>query len=359
MAAFLLDAFSANSFGQSSTAGPKSAAAHSGSEEIGKVANPMDPFARMLPGEWKMTVASGASMYHTWHWGPGQRSMRVMIDGQGANGSPWHGVDVYYWHPGRKQVCTLGLSPYAEGVNEGTFQFDGQSAESVSDLYQTGRRRSMGMRWKFEGPDKYRAQLLESTGPNGLQPLVEWDLVRIERRTAPHPTTIPAVRAVNHGPSEPSARWKAFEPLLGKTWETVGKAAGEWGGGADAGPVRTSFEWIPDSDDVYVRVTQARDDGTTLHLLDGYLYYHDGAVKLRCLALSNDGGVMEGDVVEMDGGALQLDLKRYEGDRVAAEIVQFGIRRDGVLQQRIWSNEGGERKLLLELQYEISEARRR
>src|SRR5262245_12640298 len=89
-----------------------------------QAANPTASFARMVGGEWKMTAAAGTSMFDTWHWGPGRHSMRVMTDGLGADGNPWRALGVVYWHPGRKQVCSLGLSPYGAGVAEGAIKFD-------------------------------------------------------------------------------------------------------------------------------------------------------------------------------------------------------------------------------------------
>ena len=78
-----------------------------------EVASPMASFARMVSGEWRMTALSGTSTFDTWDWGPGKHSMRVMTDGSGAAGEPWRELQVFYWHPGRKQVCLLGLSPFA------------------------------------------------------------------------------------------------------------------------------------------------------------------------------------------------------------------------------------------------------
>jgi hypothetical protein len=136
-----------------------------------KVGGPMAGFARMIPGEWRMTCKSGTSMFDTWHWGPGQHSMRVMTDGANAAGEPWRELEVVYWHPGRKQVRLLGLSPFARGVSEGTITIEGETADAVFDLYQTGGRRKMGLRWTFDGPDKYHATQLEATGPDGLKRL--------------------------------------------------------------------------------------------------------------------------------------------------------------------------------------------
>ena len=300
-----------------------------------KVADPMASFARMVGGEWRMTAQSGKSMFDTWHWGPGKHSLRVMTDGSGADGKPWRELQAVYWHPGRKQVRLLGLSPFARGVSEGTITFEGETADAVFDLYQTGVRRRMRSRWAFDGPDKYHETLLEATGPAGYAPLVEWDLVRITPRPC----------AAEEAPKPPE-RLKALEPFLGHTWE----AKGDWATG-NAFQIRTTFEWVPYADGIYARVVSPSKDGEPRHLLDAYLYHHTGADALRCLALSDRGGVYEGDLTVLDGGALQLDLKGYEGDRVVQHVVRFDFEKDGTLRHRVWSLRGTERTLMLDVHH--------
>ena len=304
-----------------------------------KVADPMASFARLLPGEWRVTAQSGTSMFHTWHWGPGRHSMRRMTDGSDAGGNPWRELRVVYWHPGRKQVCLLGLTPFQSGVMEGTIQFEEERGEAAFDLYQTGVRRKMGLRWTFEGPDKFHETLLEATGPAGLTPLAAWDHVRFNAPTATRPPD------AEEAPKS-SERLKALEPLLGHTWE----AEGAWATGG-AFHVQSTFEWIPLVDAIYVRVVAPNQGGEPTHLLDAYLYRHTGTGALRCLALSNRGGVYEGDLTVLDGGALQFDLTGYEGDRVVRHVVRFDFERDGTLRQRVWSLEGIERRLRLDVRH--------
>jgi hypothetical protein len=136
--------------------------------------------------------------------------MREMTDGTNAVGEPWRALRVMYRHPGRKQVCLLGLSPYARSASEGTITFEGETADAVFDLYQTGGRRKMGLRWAFDGLDKFHETLLEATGREGLQLLAEWDFVRTKARTTERPNTAGAA-------SKASERLKAFGPLLGHT----------------------------------------------------------------------------------------------------------------------------------------------
>ncbi len=311
-----------------------------------KVADPMASFARMVSGEWKMTAQAGTSTFDIWHWGPGKHSIRVMTDGSGAAGEPWRELQVFYWHPGLKQVCLLGLSPFARGVSEGTIQFDGETADAVLDLFQTGGRRKMGLRWAFDGPDKYRETLLEATGPDGLKPLAEWDLVRSK--------AAPAKRAPTAGEApKPSERLKVLEPFLGHTWEAKGdRATGK------AVHIQSTFEWVPYAEAIYARVVAPSQDGEPRHLVDAYFYHHTGKDALRCLALSDRGGVYEGDLAVLDGGALQLDLKGYEGDRVAPLVVRFDFEQDGTLRHRVWSLKGTERSLMLDVQHEKLESKK-
>ncbi len=314
-----------------------------------KVSDPMASFARMVGGEWKVTFTSGTSMFDKWHWGPGKYSMRVMTDGLDAAGNPWRELEVVYWHPGRKQVCLLSLHPdvptVGRGVSEGTIKFEGQTADAAFDLYQTGNRRKMGLRWAFDGPDKYHETLLEATGPDGLKQINAWDHVRSKSPSATRPRT-------REDAPKPSERLKALEPLLGRTWD----AKVVWGGGTgEAFHIETTFEWIPLANAVYVRSFALRGNGEPIHLLDAYIYYHTGTDRLRCLALSNSGGVYEGDLTVLEGGALQLDLKGYEGDRVVPYVVRFDFEKDGTLHQRIWSPERNERPPMLDVHHTASE----
>lgn len=321
-----------------------------------KIANPMASFARMVPGEWRMTAQSGTSQIDTWHWGPKQHSMRVMTDGSGAAGEPWRELQVFYWHPGRKQVCLLGLSSFAGGVSEGTIKFEGQTADAVFDLYQTGHRRKMGLRWAFDGPDKYHETLLEATGSAGLKPMNEWDRVRAKAPAATRP------RTGEEAPKLPQPL-KALEPLLGRTWD----ARVVWGvGTGKAFHIETTFEWVPLANAIYARSFALRGNGSPVHALDAYMYHQPGTDRLRCLALldledmGETEGVYEGDVTVLDGGALQLDLKGYEGERVVPLAMRFEFEKEGTVHQRAWSVNAapagpeGERTLLLDARHTAS-----
>ena len=158
-------------------------------------------------------------------------------------------------------------------MSEGTIKFEGETADGVFDLYQTGHRRKMGLRWAFDGPDKYHEILLEATGPDGLKPMNEWDHVRSNALTAMRPAT------AEEAP-KPSERLKALESLLGHTWE----AKGDWATG-EAFHIQSTFEWVPYADAIYARTFAQTKDGEPLHLLDAYFYHHTGTDALRCLDL--------------------------------------------------------------------------
>lgn len=293
------------------------------------VPGPMAGFARMIPGAWQVTFASGERGIDTWDWGPGKHSVRA-----GA-------LEVFYWHPGRGQVCMLSLHPdipgVGRGVGEGTIRFDGDLAEGVFDLYQPPGLRKMGLRWSFAGPDEYRDTLLEESGAGGLGTLAEWVRVRV-----PRPTETPP-HEVREAPTT-SEHLKAFRPLLGGAWEALGDAAG-----GSAAPLRATFAWIPDYVHAQVHAPGQDGDGASTHLLDAYVYEHVGTGALRCLALSHRGGVVEGDVTVLEGGALQLDLEAHERDRVDRLVVRLDLEDGATLRQRAWSVAGAERTPLFDV----------
>jgi hypothetical protein len=68
--------------------------------------------------------------------------------------------------------------------------------------------------------------------------------------------------------------------------------------------------------------------------------------------------VYEGDLTVLDGGALQLDLKGYEGDRVVSHVVRFDFENDGSLRHRVWFLKGTERTLMLDVPHKSLSERR-
>jgi hypothetical protein len=306
----------------------------------------MAPFARLIGGEWRMSAGAWPGMRDTWHWGPGRNSVHALTDGLDATGNPWRALQVFYWHPGQKQVCVLNIHPdipgIGRGVGEGTIAFDGVTANGVFDLYQPGNHRKMGLRWTFVGPDKYHDVLLEATGPEGLKPLAEWDHFHSNEAADSQPSL------AGTAPQLPK-HLKSLQPLLGRIWETSFDSEGD--GTGVALNVQTTLEWVPIVDYVHARVRASEKDSEPTHLWDIYLYFHVKSGSLRCLALSNRGGVYEGDLSVLDGGALQVELNGNEGDEIVLQIARFDLENDGNLRHRAWSIEGTKRTLVLDVQH--------
>lgn len=303
--------------------------------------NPLAHLARLMPGEWRMVAASGTSMYRTWQWGPGRHSLRSITHGTDAAGNPWRDLEVVYWHPGRKEIRMLGLSPYQRGVSEGTITADAAIVEGVFDLHQSQGHRAMGLRWVFTGPDSYHAVLLEAIPPKGLAPLAEWDFNRS--------TTITAIQSFPGDAPTPSAFLSDLKPLLssalGHTWEARGQlnAGGAVRGEAarvraDDSPraesdtrtlIQSTIEWLPYCDAIHIRSNALDSGGATDHLLDIYLFHHTGANGLRCLALSRQGGVYEGEITVLDGGSLRFDLTTHEGEQSGSLVARLDFGPEG------------------------------
>lgn len=311
-------------------------------------AKPLASFERMVNGRWKMTALAGTDTYDTWHWGPERNSIRRMTAGTAPSGEPWHAMKVFYWHPGRKEVRTLGVSPTFRGVSEGTFTFDGEKANGLVDMHQTMGHRVFGLRWTFEGPDAYHDELLDKV-PEGFSLQNEWRRFRVE---AAAEEELAAERALVAA-AKPSEFIKPSERLLGHTWE--GKALPEVAARlpADTLHARTTFEYVPDADAIYGRVQTFNADGTPAHAMDLYLYHHTGAGVLRCLALANsndgEGIVYEGDVTPGDDGrSLRLDLRAHRSNGVSTIEARIDFEPLGGARVRAWSTEGNDRTLIFD-----------
>lgn len=311
------------------------------------VPDPMAKFARLVGGEWKVTFASGTSAVHAWQWGPGKYSMRRMSNMSSAVDNPWAG-EVIYWHPGRKEVCLLGMHDdvpgVGRGVSEGTITFTGETTDAVINLFQPRGPRKLGQKQIFDGPDQYHEILLEQAGPDGMQPLAEWDFVRIKEPSDERPRTAEAA------PPKLSKHLKDFAALLGHTWESKGDAKGEWAAGNDF-HLQSTFEWVESLEVIFARVVAPARDGEATTLLEAIIYHHLAADVVRCLALSSRGDVYEGELTVLEGGGLQFDLKGYSGEQVVTYGVSFDFEKDESLRQRIWSLKDTERTLLLDVQH--------
>jgi hypothetical protein len=309
-----------------------------------QVDDPLASFARLVGGEWRVTFASGESAFHAWQWGPGKLSLRRlaygMADGSFAQ-SPWAG-EVLYWDPRLAQVRQLSvhgdIPGVGRGVAAGTIRFDGDTSTASIDLDQPRGRRKLGQIQVFEGPDRYRESLLEDTGA-GLAPLNELTFVRVPERAV--------ARSTDAEPAtlELPERWGAFEALVGGgTWEATGETVG-----GSAFALRTTFEWEPSLEIVSARVHALHGESESTHVLDAYVFRDVRTDAMRCLALSDRGGVYEGRASFVDGGALELELELHGGDRVVPHVARFELEDDGRLRTRLWAVAGAERTLALDV----------
>lgn len=309
-------------------------------------ADPLAPFARMFPGEWQMTVASGTSSFRTWHRGPSQHSLRIVTDGVDAMGEPWRELEVLYWHPGRQRICLLGWSSFSRGVAEAEIQFVGETVQFDIALHQLRGRRTLRSLWTFTGPDSYHAALLEAPpGPlAAFEPLVEWDL---HRRQPPNPARSLAVEGLD----EPVGHLGPLRQLLGTWQERPDPTQGA------VSPVQVACEWMPLADVIQARVTGPSELGVG-HMLDLFLYHHTGTGRLRCLAVSNDGHVHEGDVHVVAGAGVEISLQSHGPDRVLAHVVRIDFGEAGNVRQQVWRVEGDQRRLVHDRRFTRVDPRR-
>ncbi|MBK8230784.1 MAG: hypothetical protein IPK72_09440 [Candidatus Eisenbacteria bacterium] len=293
-----------------------------------------------------MTFASGTSMFDRWSWGPGRHSVRVMTDGQAADGRPWRELQTFYWHPERKQIALLGLSPFANGVSEGTIAFEGERAEAILDLYQSGGLRRMQLQWSFQDRNRYHEALLERIGSGKYEPLAEWTHIRADTSEA-------GLRAAEKVPP-PSGSLRPLGALLGHRWEGSALHAG-----ADSIRLESTFEWVPYANGIYERIVTLSADGVATHRLDVYIYHHTGRGVLRALALSAQGGVYEGDGSIDDTGALVFDLQGYEGDQRVLYRACLDLEPDGSLRRRVWRLVGGTHVAVFDVRFPQAASRKR
>lgn len=261
----------------------------------------LQPFGYFLAGEWTITFQSGTSMTDTWDWGPGRHSVQVQTQGWGAGGEPWQGIQVLYWHPKDQRIASLGLSPFARGISEGTVRFDGKIGSSEFDLHQTMGLRKMGTVTQVLETDRYHEALNEYT-ERGLGTLVAFDFVRSADRSPPprHP---------GESLLEPSPLYDPIRPLIGRTWRTTAMSSSK------ALDLDTSVEWLPYVDAVVATISAVDDDSPDPRLFQIYVFHHTGTDRLECLALSRWGGVWRGTIESTEEGALLISLSELSKER--------------------------------------------
>ncbi|MCB9851609.1 MAG: hypothetical protein H6819_00830 [Phycisphaerales bacterium] len=306
-------------------------------------ANPLEHFAQMILGEWRLGLINDAIQSDTWGWGPGRRSLVARTVNSRGDGETTSGVcRVLYWHPGRKKIAMLALL-WQGMIGEGTATIKGDNARFDYILhYPTHPSRKLILDWKFDGPNKYRSTLLEIVGEDDPFELASWDYVRTD---APTP---PAANAKATPPST-TQHVTALKPLVGHTWAATGIPMN--GRRVD---IQSHVDWIPHVEAIHARIVEPTQGGEPEHLFDTYVYHHTGTNSLHCLALSNLGAVYEGDVNVLDDGALQLELTGYEDDAVIRRLVRFDFEKDGSLRHRAWSVSREGRTLLFDVYHRIA-----
>jgi hypothetical protein len=260
-----------------------------------------------------------------------------------AGPNPWAG-EVVYWHPEHAEIRCLSLHgdipAVGRGVAGGTIRFEGEITVATIGLDQPRGPRKLGQRQIFAGPDEYREVLLEDSG-SGFQQLAAWDFVRVPARSAADVRAAEKTR-----PALPEA-WRAFEPLVNTAWEAHVDAPTVM-----PARVRSRFEWNADLETLCVQITRHMAAGLPSESIDAYVYRDVATPALRCLALSDLRGVHEGSATVLDDGAIELELKGYDGERVVSRVVRLEIEPGAQLRARCWTVAGSVRTLALDVRHE-------
>ncbi len=282
--------------------------------------NPLEHFSRFTARSWTVTAATGKEMHHTWKWGPGKFSIERWTEGESARGEPWKELIVYYWHPIKKQIHLLGMSPYASGIQRGTIDFDGKTGTAIISLAQTSGLRKMKTQWKFDDEDRYRETLLETDSSGKEFELVSFVHHRSKETHDP---------ASQDPASSIPVEWEGFRSLLGKEW--IGRFEG-----AQAPSIQTSFQWIPKANFLYGMVQNEPSRGGNIHI---YLYRDTETKSLRCLALQADSSVFDGEIRPINLGNVQADMRSFSQRTSASFQSSWEILSENHIQQTIRSNE--------------------
>lgn len=311
------------------------------------VPQPMAPFSRLIGGRWKMTTTAGRDTFDTWTWGPGKQSIRSMRVGTLTDGDPWATMTVYYWHPTLREVRLLSVGSVMRGVGEGMIRFEGDTAESVFTLNQSGGPRNLRDSWTFAGPDKYHDELSEKVRDD-YELLAGWDRERVDAAAPAEPATAPFLTAG----STPSEFMRPLEKVLGQAWVSIAAAGTDAPRPADEVRTRTKFEYVPHADAIYGRVEVIGADGVSSHAMDVSLYHNTGTRGLRVLALGGgrDGAsVYEGDIVPAaDGMSLAIRLTEHRSTGQQAMEVRVEFEEDGTAWVQVWRVNGHDRTSVMD-----------
>lgn len=314
-------------------------------------AKPLEVFTRFVGGRWKMTTTAGRDTYDTWSWGPGEQSIRSMRLGLLTDGEPWSTMTVYYWHPTFKEIRLLSVGSVWRGVGEGKTTFEGDRAESVFVLNQTGGPRNLRERWTFTSADNYHDELSENARGD-YEVLGGWDRVRVDASAPAEPVRAPLL-APGGSPSE---LMRPLEKVLGDAWASVAATGTDARLLGDEPRMRTAFEYVPHTDAIYGRAEVINQDGTSSHAMDVYLYHHTGTGALRVLALrgggAGDATVSEGDIVPAaDGASIEIRLKEHRAAGEGEMEARVEFEKDGTARVRVWRMQGEERVVVVDCRY--------
>ena len=299
-------------------------------------------FERLTPGEWRLTLQSGSLVVERWTWGPGKHSIRELTVGFDGDGNPWRSLGVTYLDPASGEIRTLGLSPdipaLGRSVSEGVTRFEGSVAITDTTMHQPGHvgsaTRVLRSTRRFDGADRYRSRLDESTRGGPYEMLGEWTYHRsLERFPAP-PLPPEELR--------PTGDFAPLAPLLATDWIHEGST--------DAERTRTTVEWVPLVAAMLIRTTalpspDEKSPTTAPPLLEALLYRHVGHDRNAALVTAANGEVWKGSWQAKEPGTLELELRDGRGRPWTVRIA----REEGALRERVWRGAGDDRSLVRDL----------
>ena len=299
-------------------------------------ASPMQAWARMAGGEWRVTYPDGQKLVQTWNWGPGQHSMRILSYRPDSLVEPPNGVHLLYWHPGRQEFVLKGLLANQRHM-DGVMKIDGDQVELTFQFHTDSDTLQMSERWTFDGADKFHETMYAHTDA-GVSPVRESDYVRSKELS-------PIAARTAKNAVQPSKALHGLSALVGHSWEA--KAEGDAGNSFAA---ETDFAWVPGSDAIYAHAYKPATETEERSLqLDAYFYAHPRSKTLHYLALTTWGGVFEGDLRELPEGGIELIQKGFEGDQVTEYVERLDFQKDGRLRDRVWRMKDGKLEPLLDI----------
>lgn len=146
-------------------------------------------FAHLTGGEWTTTLEAGTVLRQVWSWEPDGRSLRMVGQGDSADGTPWREDQLIFIDAASGVVRALGSNSYRDSRFEGTVTVGERSAEAQFVLTQRTATRRIVQRWRFENDDRFETGLHEFIEGEGLVPLVSWIYTRSHAPTRSTPSS--------------------------------------------------------------------------------------------------------------------------------------------------------------------------